>query len=243
MRVQAMIAASEGTLELEQGASPSRGPSALTIQNDTARALNSAVTVTESPGRRLTLNLLKPSYFSRSCEHGWPRVRRNAIVNSVTRSDPALLMFSSKISGRMEGYGCRTSDHLSLPISTETNLSGADGTGGSAEFGAGSRGGVIKCAMDSVSHSIKYVKSLARSPISAGRRSPVEGTGVTSTLCAARKRFSVARSTAKLTFWGTSPIASMALKTSNLAATTPITFPLLSSNGPPLLPCWIGVVI
>src|SRR5215831_18776533 len=43
MRVQAMIAASEGTLELEQGASPSRGPSALTIQNDTARALNSAV--------------------------------------------------------------------------------------------------------------------------------------------------------------------------------------------------------
>src|SRR5262249_1743689 len=32
-----------GRLELEQGASPSRGPSALTIQNDTARALNSAV--------------------------------------------------------------------------------------------------------------------------------------------------------------------------------------------------------
>jgi hypothetical protein len=59
-----------GTLELEQAASPSGGPSALTIQNDAARALNSPVKVTESPGRRLTLNLLKPSFFSRSREHG-----------------------------------------------------------------------------------------------------------------------------------------------------------------------------
>src|SRR5438876_8090389 len=166
MRVQAMMAASEGTLELEQAASPSGGPSALTIQNDVARALKSPVKVTESPGRRLTLNLLKPSFFSRSREHGWPRVRRNAIVNSVTRSDPALLMFSSKISGRMEGYGCRMSDHLILLISMGIDLSGADGAG-AAERGAGGGGGLVKCAMDAVSHSIKYVKSLTRSPISA----------------------------------------------------------------------------
>src|SRR5262245_36653609 len=116
---------SAGKLGFKQAASPSGGPSALMMQNDAARALNSPVTVTESRGRRLTLNLLKPSYFSRSGKHGWPWMRRNATVSSVTRSDPALLMFSSKISGRMEGYGRRTSDHLSLLISTGIGLRGA----------------------------------------------------------------------------------------------------------------------
>jgi hypothetical protein len=151
-----MIAASEGTLELEQAASPSGGPSALTIQNDAARALKSPVKVTESPDRRLTRNLLKPSFFSRSREHGWPRVRRNAIVNSVTRSDPALLMFSSKISGRIEGYGCRVSDHLSLLMSMGINADGA-GAGVSAESGVGGGDGLVECAMDALSHSMKYV--------------------------------------------------------------------------------------
>src|ERR1700674_1295654 len=68
---------------------PSAGPAALTMHQNLACALNSPVTVTEWPGRRFTVNRLKPSYSSRFGEHIFPS-RLNPIVKSVTRFEPAL---------------------------------------------------------------------------------------------------------------------------------------------------------
>src|ERR1019366_4252511 len=92
-------------------------------------------------------------------------------------------------------------------------------------------------------HSIGTVKLTACSPIIAASKVEFDGATAYLTAFTSRKVRTTDPLIAKFTFCGMSPVFRATGSAFTFPTTTQTTFPVCSSNGPPLFPGWTGAVI